>query len=523
MANYKQAYLRMLNQDFTEGISKRRNYNNIRRYFDTSEEGEYTIDNQTWDDLDMDEVFGKLDRTYSSLGESALYHMLRNPIMDEKKLKERDSFIELFKDNANLRTDLQYIFLKLGLDKKNSFLDMLENNLLVNKAKYYLYTFLGKIVPVIFILLSIFVDVKYMMALLGSCFINMIINNYETKNVKSNGLVYLRDILKAAKKVSNIKGEELFSYTDKLKELIKDVRAIDRGVKFISLTSMWGGFFDTISLMFLLEESAYYKIASILEGKKGALMELYYILGELEALVSISGYQYSLEDKCVKPRFVEELTLKVTEGVHPLIENAVANSIQMRKKGIILTGTNMSGKSTFLRMLGVNILLAQTFYFVLAKDYEASFFNIVSSISPNDDLTSGKSFYMAEAESLLRIIKATEKGIPVFCPIDEIFRGTNPVERISASAEILTYINTRNSISIVATHDRELADILKDNYEFYYFSEEVDSEEGLKFDYKLKKGITQTKNAIKLLKYIGYPQEIVDNSYKRAESIEGFI
>ena len=91
------------------------------------------------------------------------------------------------------------------------------------------------------------------------------------------------------------------------------------------------------------------------------------------------------------------------------------------------------------------------------------------------------------------------------------------------SAEILTYINRGKSISIVATHDRELADILKENYEFYYFSEKVDSKKGLSFDYKIKKGISQTRNAIKLLEYMCYPKEITDSAYKRAEIIEKLL
>jgi len=249
-------------------------------------------------------------------------------------------------------------------------------------------------------------------------------------------------------------------------------------------------------------------------------MDLYYIVGELEALISIAGYKENLKELYVEPTFIKEITLNIKDGVHPLIEDAVANSINIDKGGIVLTGTNMAGKSTFLRMLGVNIILAQTFYFVLAKDYKAPFFNIVTSISPNDDLTKGKSFYMAEVESILRIIKALEKDVPVFCPIDEIFRGTNPIEKISMSAEILTYINNGKSVSIVATHDRELVDILKKNYGFYYFSEKVDTKKGLSFDYKIKKGISQTRNAIRLLEYMKYPKVITEGAYKRAETIE---
>jgi DNA mismatch repair ATPase MutS len=333
----------------------------------------------------------------------------------------------------------------------------------------------------------------------------------------------LRNILKSAKKIASIKNDEISGKLDNIRELVKKVKVLDRGTKLISIVNMWGGFFETLSIIFLIEETSYYSISSELKDKKQYLMELYYAMGELEALLSISGYQYNLQEPYCTPKFKKELILNINEGYHPLIKNAVPNSINLTNKGIVLTGTNMSGKSTFLRMLGINILLSQCFYFAVADAYEASFFNIVTSISPNDDLAAGKSFYMAEAEAILRIIKALDKGVPVFCPIDEIFRGTNPVERIAMSAEILTYLSKGNSISMVATHDRELVDILKEIYEFYYFSEKVDSKTGLSFDYKIKKGITQSRNAIKLLEYIGYPESIVKKSFERAEKVKGFI
>lgn len=206
-----------------------------------------------------------------------------------------------------------------------------------------------------------------------------------------------------------------------------------------------------------------------------------------------------------------------------MLENGIPNTIRLNKKGVVLTGTNMSGKSTFLRMLGVNILLAQTFNFTVASKYECCFLNIVSSISPNDDISQGKSYYMAEAEAILRIIKSLDKKVPVFCIIDEIFRGTNPVERISSSMSILKYIGETRALTFVATHDRELTDLLKDKYDFYYFSEDVDSNKGLSFDYKLKEGVSKTKNAIKLLDYIGYPKVITDNARKYAEKLEDII
>lgn len=515
--------LGLVKREYKEEFYKVRNIESSRKFFDLSKKGEYTLDDQTWDDLDMDRVFGKLDRNYSSLGEAALYSMLRNPLMDEEKLKERSELIEIFKEKESLRAQLLYIFFNLNKDKKNNFLDMIENELVVSKFKYYLYTLIGKIIPAIMILLTIFIDKKYVLSLFVLSSLNMFINNNERNTIKSNGIFYLRKVIKSASKIASIKNEDISRYTEKISGILKNIKELDRSTKLIGFINMWGGVFESLSVIFLLEESAYYAISSALKEKKQYLMELYYTVGELEALLSVSGYQYNLQETYVEPKFIKELRLNIKDGIHPLIEKPVANSINITNKGIVLTGTNMSGKSTFLRMLGVNILFAQTFYFALADEYEGCFFNIVTSISPNDDLAKGKSFYMAEAEAILRIIKAMDKGVPVFCPIDEIFRGTNPIERIAMSAEILTYLSKGKSISMVATHDRELVNILKDSYEFYYFSESVDNSEGLSFDYKLKKGVTQTRNAIKLLDFIGYPKEIVENSYKRSESIEGFI
>jgi DNA mismatch repair ATPase MutS len=516
----KRMVLDSIRSEYNKDFDKKRDFNKIKKLFTLREKNEFTLDDQTWNDLDMDKVYEKLDRAYSSPGEAALYSMLRNPLMDEKRLKIRGGLIQLFKENNKLRERLQCVFFNLNNDFKNSFLDMMDNNLIINKSKYYIYTFFGKVLPLTAILLSIFVDKQYIIVLLGLASINMLINNNEVKAIKSTGIFYLRKNIVAAKKIASIDDSEITYYRDKIKGILKSIKDIDKGTKLIGFVNMWGGFFESFSVIFLLEESAYYSMSDKIKEQKEALMDLYYTVGELEALISISGYKHNLSEQFVKPKFIKKVTLNIEEGIHPLIENAVSNSINIENGGIVLTGTNMAGKSTFLRMLGVNIILAQCFYFVLAKDYHAPFFNIVSSISPNDDLAKRKSFYMAEVESIHRIIKALENDVPVFCPIDEIFRGTNPIERISMSAEILRYINNGKTISIVATHDRELVHILKENFEFYYFSERVDTNKGLSFDYKIKRGVSQTRNAIKLLEYMNYPKEIVKKSYKRAEIIE---
>lgn len=516
--------IQLIKDDYLRDKDRKRDFKAIRKIYDIRPKTEYTLDNQSFEDLNMNKVYTKIDKTYTSAGESSLYALLRNVTVDEDTLNKRAKLINFFSKNETERIRLQRLYFNMGFDPKNSFVDMMETYLKINKWKYYLYTFLGKVLMPLSIILTIVL--KQPIAILSFfilLWINGSINMIEGKNVRDKGLLYLRKIIIVAKKIRHLRVPQLVDYQGNIENILDKIKVIDRGTCIFGLNFKFEGIFELISVPFLLEEAAYYKLSSELKDKKDLILDLYYIVGEIEAFISVSSYKHSMGNQCVTPKFTKELSLNICKGIHPLVETPVANSININKHGIILTGTNMSGKSTFLRMLGINIVFAQTFKFVLAESYEGCFFNVVSSISPKDDVEQGKSYYLSEAESILRIIKATEKPVPVFSAIDEIFRGTNPIERISASAEILKYINSKGAISIVATHDRELADILKANYDFFYFSESVDSKDGLSFDYKIKNGVSQTKNAIKLLNYIGYPEEIVENAYKRANDIEGFI
>lgn len=164
------------------------------------EKQDYTIDDETWSDMDIDRVYAKLDKNSSTLGESVLYYMLRNPLRDEEKLKDRNKLIQSFKEDVKLREQLLITYYQLGRDRKNTFLEMIESELVVNKMKYYLYTILGKIFPLIAILFTIFVDESYAKYIAISAALNMFVNYMERNTIKSRGIIYLRGIIKAAKK-----------------------------------------------------------------------------------------------------------------------------------------------------------------------------------------------------------------------------------------------------------------------------------------------------------------------------------
>jgi len=354
-------FLYSIRSDYNKDVDKKRDFNKIRKFFDIHKKNEYTLDNQTWDDLNMNKVYEKLDRAYSSPGEAALYTMLRNPLMNEEKLKVRGKLIETLKDDNKLRESLQCIFFELNSDLKNSFLDMIENNLIINRTKYFVYTVLGRILPVAAILLAIFVNIKFMLVLFGICSINMLINSTEVKAIKSNGIFYLQRNIKAAKKIASLNNKDIIYYRDKISTMLKSVKDIDRSTRQIGFVNMWGGMFEFVSVIFLFEESAYYSISDRIKEEKEVLMDLYYTVGELEALISIAGYKHILGEQYAKPKFINGVSLNIKEGIHPLIDKAVANTIGIDNGGIVLTGTNMAGEKTFFFIIWGKIIFCSCY------------------------------------------------------------------------------------------------------------------------------------------------------------------
>lgn len=227
-------------------------------------------------------------------------------------------------------------------------------------------------------------------------------------------------------------------------------------------------------------------MASEIERHKEDIIKLYFLIGELDSLIAISLFRENL-DYYAEPEFAENLVLEADDIIHPLLEKPVSNSLKINGKGVVITGSNMSGKSTFLRTIGVNALLAQTVFTCPARRYRTGFYNIVTS----DDLKEGKSYYLGGAEAIHRIVQASRETVPCLGLTDEIFKGTNPVERISAAAEILNYLEEGNSVIFVATHDLQLIPMLK-GYESHFFKEDV-NDQGLVFDYRIRKGIPSTK------------------------------
>ena len=155
--------------------------------------------------------------------------------------------------------------------------------------------------------------------------------------------------------------------------------------------------------------------------------------------------------------------------------------------------------------------MAQSLNTALCSKYRCKFSKVVTSMAIRDDIIEGDSYFIAEIKSLKRLIESLNGDIHVLAVVDEILKGTNTIERISASASILKYFETTNNRMLVATHDIELTEMIKEGYENYHFRETV-TDDNVLFDYKIKKGPSTTRNAIKLLKVMDFKADVVKDA-----------
>ena len=491
--------------------------------------GGQVIDDITWNDLDMDNVFMSIDQTLSQTGEEYLYDMLRKPLTDAASISERDRVIDFFARNEDVRLEFQKAFATMGRLRKISMSDYLmymEDLQGESNYKHYFCILLGIVAIVL-----IFADPPLGFA----SFIVVMIFNIATYFKRKgeidpyiNMFAYIIRMMRESSSLIKTDVPELREYIGTMKEALYNLRGLGKNTYILmSGQKMTGSIvelpMDYLRIFFHLDLIKFNSMLSIVRNKRADIERLRQAAGFLDAAIAIGSYRKSLKYWCV-PELSSENTagsecsanIDISGLYHPLLKEPVASDIKT-EKGILITGSNASGKSTFLKAVALSALMSQTIATATAERYSASFFIIYSSMSLRDDILSGESYYMVEIRSLKRIMDAVkEKGTPVICFIDEVLRGTNTVERIAASSEILKSLAVPGVLAFAATHDIELTYMLDKYFENYHFTEEV-LENDIRFSYELKSGRAVSKNAIKLLSLMGYDDTITEAAQNTSE------
>lgn len=493
----------------------------IRAYYTSIQDSHLDVDDITWNDLDMNEIYMEMNNTQSSIGEEYLYALLRKPCFSEEELTERNRLMKFFEENEEARSLLQVKLHKMGKLRSISVFEyidrlqaqeagsnlihyLLDLGLLLSVALIFVNPGLGGIGTFAFVIINIF---HYY-----SC--KAKIENYITV------FSYLFRLLDGAGDIIKLDLPQIKDYTDRLREDIKYFSRIKRGAFILAPKNVNGNLVEAIldyfRMLFHLDLIKYNSMLNFFKKSRTVLNRIFETVGYLDSMIAAASFRKLIYYYC-EPELSKsaQTFLEAEDLYHPLLEDPVPNSITVNRS-VLLTGSNASGKSTFIKTLAINAILSQTIYTSCARSYRGSFFLIYSSMALRDSIFSNESYYIVEIKSLKRILDHVNDDIPMLCFIDEVLRGTNTLERIAASSRILYSLSGQNAMVFAATHDIELTHILESEFSNYHFQERIEGNQVL-FDYKLYQGKAVSKNAIKLLDMLGYPGDITSSAKQAAE------
>ncbi|WP_144510714.1 MutS-related protein [Bacillus sp. FJAT-22090] len=478
------------------------------------------VDQFTWDDLSMNKVFQKLNYTQTTVGSEYLFNQLREikPLHEHKQ--EDENIYMLVANNQALREKILLLLSGLGKKDYSNSTSFFYDGSSKKVKNILLFTFLAML-P-IFSVALLFINLKWgLFCLIASFFVNTIVY-YRNKGMLEYDLLsitYIASIIHTGKRFSSVNQPEFNSFRKRFGENMKPLKKILFLSNISSLGNKGGGEFDVIfeyiRILFLLDFISYNKIVKTISHHQKEYREVWQLIGKLDAAIAVAFYRKSINTYCT-PTFVGKEELLFEKMAHPLIDHPVTNTSALGKCTLV-TGSNASGKSTYIKAIAINAILAQTINTALAEKWMMKPSYIATSMAIQDNVLNGDSYFIAEIKSLKRIVQLIEQGKPCISFVDEILKGTNTVERIAASAAMMEWLSSNTGMSVIASHDIELTEIASHVYTNYHFREAIENGE-VRFDYTIHRGPSNTRNAIKLLEVLGYPQSITEKANELAEN-----
>lgn len=503
------------------------NFSQIEKYFlNDKQDGVFqSIADRTFQDLDLEDAFKFIDRTVSSVGQQYLYYFMRTiPVGDSRK-QRLESIIDIFQKNPDLSTTLTAEISKLNKTDAYYISGLFHGKYTERPNWYWLIQTLSAISAMAVILSFFFPQILIFLIVLLP--VNLGIHYWNKNNLYQYGssIPQLLILTQTAQKILN--NSELASLNIGLQERVNVLDQLGLPMSIFKIEAKLQGeigqfvdyVFELFKALFLIEPILLFTILKILDSKRQHIQDIFQFVAETDIALSIIALRESVPHSCAPTMGLKKKFLNIKEVYHPLIFNGVVNDITLNEKSVLLTGSNMSGKTTFIRTLGINALLGQTINTCFAKEFGMSVMKIHSSIRISDDLLGDKSYYFEEVLTLKNLLDESQSGHANLFLLDELFKGTNSVERIAIGKSVLTYLTRGNDLALASTHDRELSDYLADTFDLYHFTEVID-EESVVFDYKLKPGKLRTTNAIRILELNDYPKEVVAEAVRLVDGMK---
>lgn len=472
---------------------------------------DFVIDDITASDLMLKELYLRMNRSTTNAGEDWLYSRFRMMHRDQADAdRTYNGILELSRDKAKA-VELMYV---LGRRKKMHDTDAYR--LIRDLSGAECKSVLSDVFPLFVLILSVVACAYFPVAglvavIISICLcIGMYFSGKAAMDENLRGLALCLMYIRYGRELLSAGRDEFGRFTD-LFGLSKAAFLIS--YKDGTTSNPLSILADYVRMITHVDLIAYKMKLKAVKEKIDSISDLYIETGRLDACLAVASFLNSRDHCGVTACDVNKVSAK--DLYHPLIADPVRNDIDTTR-GIILTGSNASGKSTFLKAVGVSALFAKSFGFAFASSFASGCTRLYTSMALSDDLLGGQSYYVVEAASIKRICDAAAGRDRTLCIIDEVLRGTNTIERIAASTVILRSLCNPNVICLAATHDLELPRLLEEKMDCCYFTEEIVGD-SVEFPYLIQTGISDRTNAIRLLSVLDFDKKIVDDANNLAD------
>lgn len=488
----------------------------------------FALDDGIIDDLGLlsgpRSLFGWLDLSSTIFGAKRLRYRLANPILSVPDIRERQQLVAELAAREEVRRSLLERLMPLRRHDFTPLYPLFDaSGAFVGRRRLmWIAQVLGTIAAGA--LLGCFIHPAFTLLLVPLLAIHMgIIGLYlrESNPARDRILLFL-PLLQSLEEVGGevrgvgFEAEDGRRIEQSFARVHESTGVLRRYLKFLALRNL-GVFFELFNVLTLWELRWLPLAEAELERNRAQLQEAIGALGEIEASLSLATPMVE------QPGFLmpEPLTesrprVEVEELGHPLLESeqVVRNPFELGPDPhvMVVTGSNMAGKSTFLRAIGTNVVMAAVGGPVCAKKFRWTPVALYSDVNVRDSLDDGKSYFQVEVERVLQVLRASEKGPMLLAIFDEVFRGTNSAERLAIAQAILRHMRDCGVLLVVATHDLRLTEMVTVDQEpgmtNAHFQESLEGSE-MTFDYKVRPGPAISRNAIRVLEVSGYPESVV--------------
>ena len=484
------------------------------RYFDLTRGAcPNHVDDKTWGDLELPKIFADIDTTATRIGSQVLFKTLRVYVDDARELAQRYKTYAALRVDAALREEIQLKLAHLRQDSNAFLADYLFSPPPPENPRLFFPVLLWSVLSAVMLAGAVFSSWP-LWPWLAILAVNAVVVfrlssrlNRDIEPLKACGR-----LIKIADSLSTLAaGSERVPALARLAEQSARRSRARHAIRWFTIhhtNELAASLFLWLDFGFLLELLSYLRAADRFASFRADLASTYELVGSLDAAVAVASLLERQPEHC-EPTVAAGSLLELKDAYHPMIARPVKNSIRLDRHSALITGSNLAGKTTFIKTIGLNMVFGQTLGICFASSAVLPRSPLRAAIRGDHSVESGRSHYFAEVEAIRSFLESARQGRCRVFLIDELLSGTNTVERIATARAVLESLSA-NAQVLVTTHDVELQALLGERFELYHFREDPNVE-GF-FDYRLRPGRATERNAIRLLARMGFPDEIVTSA-----------